>query len=190
MSDYTSYTDYFEDLATQHVDIDHDLNAVPKKKAFFRINIEEVLSGLRSLTVEKTFNFILVNYAYSPGLQGADNLNNYDGGFMIVHKTKDKDFEDEKEKITECEKIANEIIKRIKFDSQTQAADENSMWYKSQNAIKDFHVSIARGPNFEYVGVQVFFQFKNFFDCTLDDTKWADQAGPKDPNDWSILVNP
>ena len=186
--DYKRYTKYFENIANQHVDINN--NPSGGDKAFFRINIEEILTGLKTIQVEKGFCLALINYMYVPGLEGADQLKNVDGGFMVIAKHKTGDFDDETEVIKECERIADEITNRIKYDSKITANDKDSFWYGSQDGISNFSNAIVSGPSFDYIGIQVLFKWKTFYDCTVDPDQWNDLAVLKDPNDWASDVNP
>lgn len=183
MKTYNDYVDYFENLAIHNVDITHD--PANNKKGFFRMGIEEILSGSRTDINTQGIVMDLVNYQYKPGMSGGDNRKHVQGGFAITSFHKTMDFNGIQKALNDSENVIDTIIKRIRYDSLTSVNDENSFWYGSQDVLKNFHVIPMnyRGA-LNYSGFLVTFDFSNHFDLCVDHLKWADLSfsDVEDPN--------
>lgn len=173
MKNYKDFVDYWENIATQHVDIPHN---PPEEKAFFRVNIEELLAGFRTRITKKSIVFMLVDYQYGLEDKGDNNARKkFDGGFIVMGYHKKDDWEEETLIRTQCEDIVDDIIQRVKQESLNEPNDENSFWYGSQDCSDGWQVMpINKSTEINYAGFLVTFNWYNHFDCTVDDAKWND----------------
>lgn len=182
MKTYGDYSDYFENLATQHVDIPHGVNG---KKAFTRVNIEETITGFRTQIAEKSIMMILTNYLYRVLEGGADDqMKAIDMSFFIVGYFKNADFDHETEVKNKCEKIADDIINRIKWESKNVAPDKESFWYNSLSKLNDIVVNpVSNIGDLNNVGYQVSLSFHIPFNNCVDVNAWADLNAGNFSND-------
>lgn len=185
MKTYKDYSDYFENLAIQHSLIPHTVN---NKKAFSRINIEEAITGFRTAISEKSIIMILTNYLYRVIEGGGnDRMKAIDMSFFIVGYHKPNDFDAETTVRNQCEKIVDDIISRIRFESETQTADSNSFWYNSQSRIKDWVVNpVSNVGDINNAGYQVSFSFHVPFNSCVDTNIWQDLSPTSvAPKNWT-----
>ena len=124
-SSFNDLIDYFKIIAAQHVDIGHSEN----ENHFYRFEIEEVLSGLKSINYPA---LILEGYSCDFNDSLSDNiLKNRNGAFILIDHLSDLgDFEKMHEIWNDLEVIADDIILRIKADKRDS----------SNKTIKDFKI--------------------------------------------------
>lgn len=113
---YSDLVDYFEQLATQHVDIRH--SAI--EKHFYRFELDEVLTGLAA-----GINYpalILEAYDFNYQESSSDNIRKErSGAFMLIDVVKDlKDFDRIHEVWDEMEQIGDEILVKMKVDKESR----------------------------------------------------------------------
>ncbi len=174
MKTYSNYIDYFENLIVQCIDFDH----VPEdnKKAFFSINLEDVLAGQRSSIDADGLFFVLSNYIWKPADNNETFVKEGEGMFFVLGTSPEGDIEKEKEVLDLCEKAVTKIINRIRLDSLKETKDENSFWYGSQDQINIQNILPLRwvmGNN--QVGLQVVFKFASKYNPCVNKDDWADK---------------
>ena len=176
MNTYQKYVDYFENIAIQHVDIQHNPNPTLDNKKFFRINIEETVTGFRTSISEKSIIMILVNYSYKTVDNVAHNLmKEINFGFMILGHHEVGDFDAETTIRSKCEQIVDDIIARAKYESKSQISDINSIWYGSVDNIDNWHISpVTQNGDTNYRGVLVTGSYLRPLLCRVQDTQWGD----------------
>ena len=113
---YSDLVDYFELIATQHVDILHSAT----EKHFYRFELDEVLTGLAA-----GINYpalILEAYDFNYQESTSDNIRKErSGAFMLIDVVKDlKDFDRIHEVWDEMEQIGDEILVRMKADKESR----------------------------------------------------------------------
>ena len=114
MLSVSKYISYFEEIAKQHKEIAH----TAAEKHFVRMNIEEVLTGLRGDIV--TPALILESFEGTLNDNNSDNIRaNRTGAFMILKEVETDNYAEEHAFLDDCERIGLEIIKRMRRDSKT-----------------------------------------------------------------------
>lgn len=161
MANYSDWVSYFKNLCVLHVDIKHGLNGAKK---FFRLNIEELYSGIATSLPNGSEGpfFVFVNYISDYGQKGRAIKGNQ-MMFLILHTIKKGDHDKEEVSTTLCETVIEDFLKRMKYDSENGVAPFES----------DFDVIEAKktsakieGTTSNYAGWQVTFNpLSSFNDC-------------------------
>src|SRR5688572_29145943 len=108
---HSEYVDYFRDIAVHHKLIAHS----EQNKRFYRMNIEEVLSALKT-KLEYVNKAALVIQSYEKSIDDfySDNLRDVKNGlFMVVKKVNDRDFNHEETISAETELITYSILSKM-----------------------------------------------------------------------------
>lgn len=141
----SAYISYFQTAAENHKQIKHSAT----EKHFFRLNIEELITGLRS-----EMNYpCLVLESHEGTLSDAksDNVrDNLTGAFMILENVDTGDFDDETTKLDKCQKIGFDIISKMWKDRKIRylsGFDPESVTYQKV----DFKTNHASGYRFTFV---------------------------------------
>ena len=115
MAKFSELITYFENIARSHRDILHS----DDEKHFFRMEIDEVLSGINRTDVNYPM-LILEGYGFGFTDNKSDNLlKNREGAFVILDHISDiSDHNLIHEKWDELEEIATEILLKIKSDKR------------------------------------------------------------------------
>ena len=161
----TTFSDviqYFKMLATQHESIRHS----SAEKHFYRFEIEEVLSGL------KTINYpalILEGYRFSLIDKQSDNvLKERTGAFILLdHLNSISDYDAMHELWDRLETICDDIIARIKSDK----------FSPSSTAVRDFdfnniEFALIANENDKNYGIRCTFTIISPFSTALNPSKW------------------
>ena len=107
------YVSYFREIAEKLKDIGH----TAENKKFTRINIEEVLNGLRSDLDMSTPVMVLENYEASFNDNRSDNVfKDLNGALMVLQNVDHGDYEGEAEAMDRCESAIMKIIAKMKED--------------------------------------------------------------------------
>lgn len=182
---YKDFAKYFENLCVQNTEIDHD--PTNNIKGFFKINLEEVLVGSRRNIEADGIHVVLANYLWTPEDENTDPLKKVQFMFFVLGTTKDGDYELDTEVLDKTEKITQDFINRISFDSKTAVADQSSVFYRSQDKIKvDSVIPLKFSPGLNSFGWQVVMTFYSSYSICVDHTKWDDlaDADAADPNNY------
>jgi len=185
MKVYKEFIEYFENLCVQHVDINH--NPTSGIKGFFRINLEEVLTGSRNKIQADGYYVVLANYLWVPEDENTDPLKKIQFMFFVLGTSKEGDYELDTEVLDKTEKITREFINRISFDSKTQVVDEDSVFYGSQDKIKvDSIIPLQFNPGLNSFGWQVVMTAYTSYNICVEHQKWDDiaDADAADPNNY------
>ncbi len=113
---YQPYVDYFENIAIKLKVIRHTSGG---KKRFCRMNIEEVLTGLK--TELDLNNICLILEAYEKTVEDrlSDNLRDRTmGAFMILKKVSDNSFETQDTILSETEAATLSVWSKLKLDKR------------------------------------------------------------------------
>ena len=118
MATFSDLILYFESLAASHKKILHS----PQEKHFFRMELDEVLSGINSTTVKYPL-FILEGYGFDFTDNHSDNLlKNRSGAFILLDHVSDiSDFGKISGAWDEMEQIATDILVKIYNDKRSRA---------------------------------------------------------------------
>jgi len=175
MKTYQDYINYWENIAKQHEDIRHDPNNASNKK-FFRINIEETITGFRQEIAEKEIVMVLVNYNFDNDTTDPSNvMSTVKFGFMIIGHADAGDDDAQALLMTKTENIVKQIIARANLESKQEVLDGTDFWFNSLNEDVNFYstpVNYIGDGN--YHGWLVTGEFKQSFDCRVDVSQWAD----------------
>jgi len=163
--DHSDYISFFEDLATKHKSILHS----PTEKHFFRANIEEVITGLRSkikfpAMVLESYEVRLIDYK-------SDNIYMAPvGAFSIIDKVERDNYDKENEAINTCMLIGIDIITAIREEYQNFRNNPNrKIKYFDPATVTGYKV----GPLFENCfGYRFEFQIGNPLSLKYDASKW------------------
>jgi hypothetical protein len=118
MAKYNATVEYFRALATQHADILHSAT----KKKFYRVNMDEFLSGtMRDLPADGAF-VVLINYISDFRKNPSNSINTKQIMFYVLQGYKKDDFTDETASRSNCEDIVEDFIVRMNKDSLDGAA--------------------------------------------------------------------
>lgn len=108
---YTELTTYFNAIATNHKEIGH----TEETKRFFRMNIEEILSGSRTVTHYPFL--VLENFEQRLGASALDNIQKYQTvAFMVLDKVAIDNFDAQDEVMQSTLNICEQIVAKIKKD--------------------------------------------------------------------------
>lgn len=159
---YTALSDYFEDMAANHVAINH----TQAEKHFFRIDAEEYLVGF---TTKANFPFLsLESYDSSFNAPGNDNVAMTRRiAFMLVDEYRQGDYEKMNRIYDDMEAIAHDIINKINADQKENVA-----------LVRDFNYGSVQiqslPPNRAklYTGVRVTMSFDSRYNTAVDPNKW------------------
>lgn len=138
MSFLSDYVAYFENLTRLHVDIKH----TDIEKHFFRMELDELLSGLPS---EINFPaFILEAYDINFISRQSNNiLKSYNGAFTVLIKISDtQDFDSIHQVWEDCEKIGTDFIIMM-YNHRFKLWNADT--YDTDDFIKSFDVNSVEG---------------------------------------------
>ncbi len=160
---FADFVDYMELLATEHVDIQH----TQAQKHFFRIELEEILTGLKSKINYPAL--ILEGYDFVFKDQNSDNLHKeINCAFIVMDLIRDKgDYDLIHAKWHEMEEIGDEIVVRILSDKRSRLVE----------VLSYFHMTNVSGAllvdmNLMHYGVRYDFSLSWPVVNDIDDTKW------------------
>jgi len=171
---FVDYIDYFRNAAINHKQLLHDTNG---KVSFYRMDIEELLSGLR--TNLKSISLIIE----SPEKRTQDLLSDnprkvITGAFLVIGPVKKNDFNDEVSVLDKTEAITEDILSKIKNDCSKYRRD--SSWPR---VIKGFDPSTIRsqkvGPLFNnFYGWRTEIQINQTYsnNLILDESNWNNET--------------
>lgn len=115
------YIAYFEKVARQLKQIGHS----DTSKRFARIDIEEVLTGLRNKINLKEWCLVLESYEGNLQSRGDEAMaDTMMGAFMVVRQVKDNDFAGQAATISESKAIGLKIIALLIRDKQLAVQGE------------------------------------------------------------------
>lgn len=171
---FSNYIAYFKTAAVNHKELLHvdDTNVT-----FYRMDIEEVLTGLRYKLKSKSL--ILESPEKNTRDAFSDNPRKIiTGAFLIVGPVKKNDFTDEVAVLDKCEEISEDILSKIVNDCSK--FKRNSSW---TGAIKGFDPNSIRsqkvGPLFDnFYGWRTEFQINQTHrnNLKLDASKWNNET--------------
>ena len=120
MASFSDLILYFESLAASHKKILH----TAEKKHFFRMELDEVLSGINRRDVNYPL-FIMEGYGFNFTDNNSDNLlKNRSGAFMLIQHVPDiTNFSKISEAWDEMEEIATDILVKIYADKRSREVD-------------------------------------------------------------------
>ncbi len=154
--EFSAYISYFEAIARSHRQIAHS----EQEKHFCRMNIEEVISDLRSQLLYPA----LLLESFEGGIIDhlSDNfLDKQEGAFMILKQCHNDDFEMENLLLDECRQIGMDIISRMikdRRDFLLQGFDPASVHYQKVGPVFDnafgyrfsFSIETAANASLQY----------------------------------------
>lgn len=160
---FADLVNYFEQIATEHVDIRHTI----QNKHFFRIELDEILTGLRSKICYPAL--ILEGYDFQFIDQNSDNVHKQiSSAFVLMESVKDKgDYNNIHDVWQRMEEIGDEICVRILNDKRSRSID----------ILSYFHLSNVRGTllvdaNLLHYGVRYEFSLSWPMVNDIDPSKW------------------
>jgi len=179
MKFYQDYVGYFKNLAVQHTSVGH---VSGETERFFTINLEEILTGLRSKIDSSGCFVVLTNYIWRPVPEAGGTVRKHiEGMFYVLHRIseKDDDTASEVEKMELCERVATDFINRISLDSKKEGYGANTFFGGSQNTL-NFENCTPAELDASNKGYQVIFSIEPNYNTCVDHTVWNDLATEAD----------
>lgn len=177
MDNYIDFANYFEQIATEHLKINHS----PTKKKFYRMDIEEFISGtgIKLPAATEGPALVFINYITDFMWKGSHTVNQKQIMFYVVKGYKLKDYDEKDEARNECEEVMEEILVRMKKDS----IEGLSLLQRSLDKLDNVRiVPISMTTNAgTYVGMQGSFLLPKIFQKCYDPTKWLQPEVPEEP---------
>lgn len=163
---------YFKNIAEKHKSIQHTTD----RKNFFRANIEEILSGARSLAGYEGdyYALVLENHEGILSENGSDRIDDHQSmAFHILKPCTTDDFEKENLILKESKQIALDIVSRIRKDYRDGLNGSQS------SVIKGFDINQTRyqkiGPVFDNCfGTRVEISCFEQISLKYDTSNWLD----------------
>lgn len=162
--------DYFRTLCTENLNIGH-VEADPKKKNYYSMNIEEFISGTRTglRSIEEGGMFgVLIDPLTDIKHEGDPNEHEQ-YLFYILRGFKPGDFAQERESKHLTEQTAKQFIQRMVKDSKEGHPFFNRSFDKADNIRLVAHKIRA---NIQYVGWQLSFKLIEAFDECYNEANW------------------
>ncbi len=161
---FSEIIEYFENIARSHVGIKH----TDTKKHFFRLELDEVLTGLRSKINYPAL--ILEGYDFDYTDVQSDNvIKNRSGAFILLDHSKDNhDFDRIHEIWDALEEIGDEIVIKILADKRNRS--EKTIRGFDMNDIQA--VLIANDVDQNY-GIRFSFKISTHKSNDVNTEKWA-----------------
>lgn len=162
-------------LAERHVSINHSLT----NQRFYELGLAEIING--SIHSVPNSDYMMILEGTDSSFTGADPDNPFrsrEGAFLIIRQAAISNFQDIGNAYNECEKIADEIIRRMYLDSELALNLDPSVIPEAQS-IRGFqansvHAQITIGMlSGAFYGVRYQYNILHEFSLTqIDDTKW------------------
>lgn len=111
---YQDYVTYFKLLAETHISIQH----TETDRRFFRMNIEEFFLGMAGNLAVPDNQCILVLIDYTKKINSKpETKQSNDLMFYVLRSNTMQDFDREEQSLSVCEEIMNDILVRMRQDS-------------------------------------------------------------------------
>jgi hypothetical protein len=179
MDNYIDFAQYFEQIATEHLKINHSAT----KKKFYRMDIEEFISGtgIKLPPSDEGPALVFINYITDFIWKGSHTVNQKQIMFYVIKGYKVKDYEQKDEARNECEEVMEEILVRMRKDSVDGFQLLQRAMDKLDNVrIVPISITTAAGT---YVGMQGSFFAPKIFNKCYDPTKWLQPEEPEAPEE-------
>lgn len=166
MSNFSDLVTYFENLATNHLAINHSFT----DKHFFRFEIDEVLAGLNRQDVNFPM-LIMEGYSFGYTDNRADNIvKNRQGAFILLGMVPDHtDYDTVHETWDTLEQIGDDLLARIRYDKQQRL----------EPAVRNFNIESVTAQLImneigNHAGIRYSFTISSLVSSDIDTAKWAD----------------
>lgn len=168
MSKYSDFVQYFENLATYNIAISHG----PNSKKFYRMNIEELLSGIKNDLPSPASGPFMIFINYIRELNHVASFKDKKQFmFFIMQGYSDGDWDEEQAARDATEIVVDQILTRMVNDSTAGNPIFNYSFDKI-DGVKIIPTELK--ANLTYVGWQVSFNLdKQYIEC-YDPSKWND----------------
>ena len=174
MTNFSELITYFENIAREHVSIQHTDN----EKHFFRFELDEVLNGINRTDVAYPM-LILEGYSYDYTDNKSDNiLKNRSGAFILLDHCPDiSDYGKIHEIWDNLESIADDILIRIKFDKRNPLTPVVRGFEFSSVESKLIANEIGNS-----IGIRITFTISSPVPSDINVTRWLDHVPGSDSN--------
>ena len=150
------YYQYVQTLAEHHVLINHDRS----NKHFFRGELEEFYTDLRN---KVEFPALI---AESFELSYTSDEKTRETSFIIANRYKEsKNWDDIYAAMEQCERIGDEVLKRMIFDNDNGSLCANIEPVTATPLLDEQHL---------YVGIRYTIRVESAFDFSVDNRQWTD----------------
>lgn len=166
------YAAYFKNLAVQHKELDHSDDS--GDNSFVRSNVWELYSGFRTKIKSKTHIMRLLSHQWRVLDSRSSNPKKViQGGFLILGYHLSNDFNEMQNAIDSSEKIAQDIINRMKYDADNNKKDADSLFYTSMSTLNNISVDPIEVDD-NYSGWMVSFEITPFYSLCVEKNNWKD----------------
>lgn len=167
MAKYSEWRNYFEQIAIEHVVIQHSSS----EKTFFAKDIEELFAnGKHAFPGNRPF-LVFINYI-TDRKHTSRPVKDHDMMFFVLKQHQRNDVHALIQARDETEEITDDILRRMKHDSQNDLAP---VFEHSFDKINGRTIPLTLPGNTPYSGWQTTFKtIASFNDC-FDATKWNQQ---------------
>lgn len=122
---FSEYVAYFENAARNNRAISHLVNG---RKSFRRIDIEEVITGLKS-DLDAGINLFLE----SPEIRAYDGLSDnprklITGAILVMRNSEKGDFEDQIKALNDTMEVCEQLLAKIYNDARESLQNKNHPW--------------------------------------------------------------
>lgn len=165
--DADKFEEYFEDMAIHNKAIAH----TPESRRFARLNIEEVLSGMRGDLDLSNWCLILEMYEGRLSENNSDNImDNQASAFMVIKSVTQGDFSQERLTLKDAKIIAFQFLKKIRKDARVFPKTEANRY---NGLVKNFDINTVGynkvGPVFDNCfGFRIEFSFSESISMAYD----------------------
>ena len=168
---HKDYITYFRSIATAHLEVQHFSRMIPVDWPLRNVKLEQFISDERANMVFPTM-LLETFIAKTRDFKGDQQDRHFDGAFLIIEKAARGDFDNEDQKIDDCERIADEIMGYIRHEmhqSVNEYSPTTGRRYFDVNSVTMEKVGvIAR----DLVGVRYNMTFKKSITWEYDETKF------------------
>lgn len=164
-----TWIDYGRELAEKHPDILHQDAA--NKRAFQVFDVEDAFGDLKSLTGDVIVRWLIPTYAVQD--PGGSPLKNYSSGFIILVKHRRGQVDDFIEAIAKAERISDEFLARIRYDSQ----EDSLLFLGGEDSLDEMQIignPLKGGGDSSYSGWITILNIMSPFESDCVEGKWTD----------------
>lgn len=161
------WVEYGRNLATKHKEILHQ-DAV-NKRAFQVMDVEDAFGDIHSLTGDIIVRWLIPTYQIED--PGSSPYKNYSVGFIILCKHRRGQVDDYIDAIGKAERISDEFLARIRYDSQ----EDSALFSGGEDSFDEMNIvgnPLKGSGDSSYSGWITVFRIMSQFESDCIDNKW------------------
>lgn len=162
------YYKLFTHLAESHKLINHK----EFKRGFFRVNMDEIISGSKLNLKSEGSHLGLVDYQFD--VSGLNPRRLIDCGFMVLTRYNNGDYDSQLDAFVQSEQITSDFINRL--HAYGMQDDPNWASLSSLDHASFICTPIESKSSSKYTGFLTMFKVALPYNCEVDAKKWEDLA--------------